>query len=235
MSEKYQKSDLTKKRILLAARTLFNDRGTSTVSTNLIAAEAGLSPGNLYYHFRNKKDIIRNLLEDYAKANEHLWVSGKDPAMELIELRENLLEAMRISWDYRFFEREILALLRADSKLKEAYTLTYKHRLEQWKSLGEHLVSSGMVRSPKAPSTIEDLALGIWLIGQSWVPFLDITGDPSDAESVARGADLLLAFLDPYLTDAGSRAIMDVTHHEVDSNREEKQIDFSRKYGGVHQ
>ena len=41
----------TKERILSAALRLFNSQGTAGVSTNHIAEAAGLSVGNLYYHF----------------------------------------------------------------------------------------------------------------------------------------------------------------------------------------
>ena len=42
--------------------------------------------------------------------------------------------------------------------------------------------------------------MALWLIGQSWLPFLEITGDPRDPAQLARGADLVLAVLGPYLT-----------------------------------
>jgi AcrR family transcriptional regulator len=51
----------TKTRILDAALTLFNERGTSNVTTNHIAEALGMSPGNLYYHYRNKAEIVRGL------------------------------------------------------------------------------------------------------------------------------------------------------------------------------
>ena len=53
----------TLERILDAALTLFNEGGTAVASTNHIAAACGISPGNLYYHFRNKEEIIRALFE----------------------------------------------------------------------------------------------------------------------------------------------------------------------------
>ena len=52
-----------RQRIIDAALMLFNDQGTGAVSTNHIADAAGISPGNLYYHFRNKEEIIRVLFE----------------------------------------------------------------------------------------------------------------------------------------------------------------------------
>ena len=57
-----------RERILDAALALFNDSGTARISTNHIAAAAGISPGNLYYHFQNKEEIIRALFERTVRA-----------------------------------------------------------------------------------------------------------------------------------------------------------------------
>ena len=59
------KSNKTKDRILQISLQLFNERGERLVTTNHIAAELGISPGNLYYHFRNKQEIIKQLAQQY--------------------------------------------------------------------------------------------------------------------------------------------------------------------------
>ena len=48
----------TRDRIVEASLELFNAQGERSVTTNHIAAHLGMSPGNLYYHFRNKQAII---------------------------------------------------------------------------------------------------------------------------------------------------------------------------------
>src|SRR6266705_4839154 len=126
------KSDQTRRRILDTALALFNERGTAAVSTNHVAAEAGLSPGNLYYPFADKQEINRALHERYAAANEGLWEPGPGTPVNLASLRTGLACAMELAWEYRFLEREMLALLRADPQLRDRYRGAYERRLGQW-------------------------------------------------------------------------------------------------------
>jgi AcrR family transcriptional regulator len=200
-------SQRTRNRILEAALRLFNERGTAAVSTNHIAAEAGISPGNLYYHFGDKQEIIRALHERYAAAHERRWEPGRRAGENLAALRENVTAGMALAWEYRFFEREILALLRADPELRACYRQVYERRLGEWLEFGKQLVAQGMLLPPRPPRSLRDLVVAIWLVATSWLAFLDVTGDAQDPGQVAKGADLVLVVLDPYLTDEARREL----------------------------
>lgn len=56
----------TKDKIVYAALELFNEHGERTITTNHIAAHIEISPGNLYYHFRNKQEIVREIFALYS-------------------------------------------------------------------------------------------------------------------------------------------------------------------------
>ena len=65
----------TRDRILNAALELFNQQGERKVTTNHIAAHLDMSPGNLYYHFKNKQEIIFELFLSYeARVDQNLVV-----------------------------------------------------------------------------------------------------------------------------------------------------------------
>lgn len=201
------RSAQTRGRVLDAARKLFNERGTAVVSTNHIAAEAGISPGNLYYHFKDKQAIIRGLFVRYANALDDRWRTDDDAGQNLETLGANLRVTSELAWENRFFQRELLALLRADSELRDHYTEVYERRLKEIQAFAEHLADQGLIVAPRPPRTINDLAVAVWLISEGWLPFLDLTGDPQDPEQVARGRDLIMVALDPYLTEQGRRQL----------------------------
>ena len=56
----------TRDKIVLAALELFNRDGERNITTNHIAAHIDISPGNLYYHFRNKQEIVREIFSLYS-------------------------------------------------------------------------------------------------------------------------------------------------------------------------
>lgn len=100
----------TQQRILKTALALFNKNGESNTSTVDIATALNISPGNLYYHFSSKEDIILTLIEDFeAKLSELLEML----ALSLIDILEDdlvLKSILEVTWQYRFLYRDMHAV-----------------------------------------------------------------------------------------------------------------------------
>ena len=82
----------TRQRILDTSLAMLNTQGEPNVTTNHIADELEISPGNLYYHFRNKDDIIEQLFARYEERMDNALAapSGRLPELEDIWLQLHL-------------------------------------------------------------------------------------------------------------------------------------------------
>lgn len=65
-----KKSNNTKEKILAAALDLFSKNGFSAVSVRQISGAVGIKESSLYCHFKNKRDILDNIIDGYVKMNE---------------------------------------------------------------------------------------------------------------------------------------------------------------------
>src|SRR6185295_10774868 len=97
----------TKTRILDTALALFNERGTDTVTTNHIAEALTMSPGNLYYHYRNKAEIVRGLFARIQGewAENYTVPPGTPPSLDMAE--RIVAGNFEIQARYRFFFRDL--------------------------------------------------------------------------------------------------------------------------------
>jgi AcrR family transcriptional regulator len=188
----------TKERILEVALKLFNEQGTYAVSTNHIAEAAGISPGNLYYHYRNKEEIIRALYQLLDQTSDRIFTLTAPPT-GLADL-ERLLEASyNLLWNYRFFYREIIALTQRDPELGQQYLAVRKRGFEGVKELLQYFAAVDVLRLPDSPQALQQIAELVWLISEFWLPFLETGHEPFTPERLADGIALLRKVLEPYI------------------------------------
>ena len=111
----------TKDKIVLASIDLFNRNGVVAVTTNHIAKDMGISPGNLYFHFANKEEIIRQIFRQMAAETYVLWKTKK--GQKLTHPLDLIEKNFELFWRYRFFHREMYFLRRKDSQLSKMWKL----------------------------------------------------------------------------------------------------------------
>eukprot|EP00456_Euglypha_rotunda_P047527 TRINITY_DN37974_c0_g1_i2.p1 TRINITY_DN37974_c0_g1~~TRINITY_DN37974_c0_g1_i2.p1 ORF type:complete len:139 (+),score=46.36 TRINITY_DN37974_c0_g1_i2:400-816(+) len=96
----------TAERILEVTLELFNRFGEPNVSTTLISAELNISPGNLYYHYPAKDELINSLFDRYEAAlTELLRAADNVRNVEDAWLFFHML--FELIWQYRFLYRDL--------------------------------------------------------------------------------------------------------------------------------
>jgi len=189
----------TPERILATALRLFNEQGTAAISTNHIANELGMSPGNLYYHFRNKEEIIRALFEQQFALWDVLYTLPDDRLPTLADLQRLVRATFAMSWDYRFIYRELIALLRRDEELQRRWVEVRARGFAGFRELVEQFVAAGVLRAPETPQTVQRLAELCWLISEFWLASVEVSGQTVDTAQMDHGVALMLQVLEPFL------------------------------------
>jgi AcrR family transcriptional regulator len=193
----------TKDRIIHAAIRLFNQKGTKAVSTNHIAAAVGISPGNLYYHFGNKEEIIRAIFDRIVEftGTESSYGAGFRVKPSIENMEAVFKRVFVLHWEYRFLYREFNALLNRDKDLRSAIIKDQKKRLGEVRDSIIAFIHAGIFR-PMEESEIEFLKTSLWIIGTYWHAFLESGGKKITMARVEEGIDMMRKLLRPYMNEA---------------------------------
>ena len=195
----------TAERILEVSLELFNRFGEPNVSTTLISAEMGISPGNLYYHYPAKDELINSLFGRYEKALGEIL-----PAADGVENVEDAWLFMHLLfelvWAYRFLYRDLNDLLSKNRRLETHFQFVLKNKGRAMHAVLDGLSRSGAARLQSAEAA--PLATSMVVLVTYWLSF-EYVRDPrhalepeSAAASMGRGAFHALAMLMPHLDEA---------------------------------
>lgn len=168
----------TKDRILQISLQLFNERGERSVTTNHIAAELGISPGNLYYHFRNKHEIIKELMHQYqVETLEMLSLPEGRPLTTNDKINYFQVLSGQL-WNYRFIHRDVYHLVESNEDFKKIYPRFAGQVMQQGQRIYQAFVDAGLMKM--TPSEIEALIINLWIVLTNWTNFLYMSGHISD-------------------------------------------------------
>lgn len=202
----------TRELILATSLELFNAHGEPNVSTNQIAIEADISPGNLYYHFRSREDIALELFKRYLLLVQPLLERAEEapPEFDDLWLRLHLIfEAMA---RFSFLFRDLTDLHARIDNLRHAFHGLLARQRSALQGLIEGLEERGVMHIGTRDAEI--LADNIMLNMTYWIPYADIQGRPGGldgdvpTEAVARVLHLVL----PYLREPEASHVADLAH-----------------------
>jgi AcrR family transcriptional regulator len=184
----------TKQRILRASLELFNSSGSTEVTTNHIAAHLGISPGNLYYHFRNKEQIIRELFDEMC------FETYRQVPVSPIEFIERSLD---VFWVYRFFHREMYLLRRNDASLSDRWKKHWKKTSVLLIAMYRHWVKQGWMKPIRDPDTLHMISEVILISSSARFQFFESNSKPATRRPDLGVIQQISVFLSPYATPSG--------------------------------
>jgi AcrR family transcriptional regulator len=197
----------TRERILATALALFNRDGAPHVTTADIADEMNISPGNLYYHFRSKDEIVGELYDAHEAALAPLLDVPADRALSVEDLWLMLHLLFERMGDYRFLYRDLDEIASRTRRLGQRLA-AHLARLER--AFGA--VLAGLERAGElaaGPAERRALARNIVLVATYWMSFQRMRRGPieraTDALDPGEAAWHILALTAPFLAADGRR------------------------------
>ncbi len=198
----------TAERILEVTLDLFNRFGEPNVSTTLISAELNISPGNLYYHYPAKDELINSLFDRYERAlGELLHAADNVRNVEDAWLFFHML--FELIWQYRFLYRDLNDLLSKNRRLETHFQYVLKNKQRAVQSVLDGLARGSAIRI--ARSAAEPVATAMVVVLTYWLSY-EYVRDPrralepeSAGAALLRGAYHVLSLLMPYLDTAAKQ------------------------------
>jgi len=190
-------------RIASVTLELFNRFGEPHVSTTMISAELGISPGNLYYHFPSKDKLVNHLYDQFEASVLSLLDAGGD-VQDIEDAWFFLHSLFEKVWDHRFLYRDLNHLLSGNRHLETHFHAVLERKTLALRQMLESLSAAEVMQI--SPDHIETLSTGMAVMVTYWLSY-EYVRDPRHAlepesaqASLLRGAKSVLSLLLPYAT-----------------------------------
>jgi AcrR family transcriptional regulator len=205
----------TRERILEASLRLFNEFGEPNVTTTVIADDLNISPGNLYYHFHSKDEIVNALFAEFEREIEETLAAPARRAPNVEDMWLFLHLLFEGIWKYSFLYRDLDDLLSRNRLLEVHFKQILAHKVKTAAALCEGLVATGEMKA--SPGERQALATNMAVIATYWLPF-EYARDPRrrDAGSgLGRGVYQVMSMMAPFLQGASRQLLQQLSKEYV--------------------
>lgn len=198
----------TRQRILDAALVMFNADGEPNVTTNRIADELEISPGNLHYHFRSKSDLIEALFSDFERRMLELLRVPEERTGDIEDVWLLLHLGFEIIGDYRFLYRDLTDLCERHRGLHQRFRGILRLTMQVAGNLCDDLIADGRMQA--GPAEMEALLRNIALVSTFWLAFDQVQDEEPQP---LRAAWQVMSLLSPHLTGSAREQMEALTRH----------------------
>lgn len=160
----------TKDRIVSNSLKLFNELGYDAVTTARIAEDVGISEGNLWYHFRTKRDLVRaHQLALFAQIDERYAIDSTPETVLEDYARYNRMMFEEV-WAYQYLYRDQAEYGRASPDLESRISSIYDMTTRAVIGFLHDMIEEGHLTLPE--DELVPLADNVWMVVRYWPSFL---------------------------------------------------------------
>ena len=191
----------TRDRILVTSLALFNEEGEAHTTTIDIANELDISPGNLYYHFKGKDQIIDELFQQYELALSGTLTAPIEQPLAAVE--DNwyyLYVVMEEMYQYRFLYHNLDDILQRYPQVNKGFK-----RLIQLKRAALYAICRSLLQQSVIDAQDQQLVGlvdNMTLVLTFWLNYDQLLNSNRPPQMIIhQGVLQLLTMVAPYLGD----------------------------------
>jgi len=205
----------TRERILQTSLRLFNENGEPTVTTNHIADEMDISPGNLYYHFRNKDDIIYFLFIQFEQQISDVLEAPQSRSLNMEDMWLYLHLVFESIWRYRFLYRDLDNILTRNRKIRLRFRRILDRKVRTAITICKGLVDAGIMDATL--EEIDALSNNIAVIATYWLNFQRVRIENRNNDgNIGQGVYQVMTLVSPFLVDEMRDLLNRLSHDYLD-------------------
>lgn len=189
-----------REKLLKATVQLMNEQGCN-VGTAQIAEYCGISPGNLYYHFANREEILREIFGRLETDLDAVLHTDMGETLDAERLAGFYIGGARVLWHYRFVFSSATEFIFRDPWLANEYRDFTEHSLQQMVRIIQAVTAAYGNGVPVDAERIRCIAENKWIIWIAWPRFTELRAGAEGVREAefARGLEQIFDLLAPYL------------------------------------
>ena len=193
----------TTQRILAAALTAFNETGLAQASTRQIAQAAGLSQGNLTYHFATREDLVHALYAQMIAALDGVAAALNPATLSFTTFHDLIRDTLVIHYRYRFLFYDFVSILRTHPGIARDFVALLDRRAADFGLLVQLLQARGDLQADIPAAAQARLGAQFRILGNFWLPSAAVFGEAVHPEQLTHHLETMLGIFYPYLSPQG--------------------------------
>jgi len=178
---------------------LFNRFGEPSVTASAIAADIGISHGNLHYHYASKEKIVEDLFSEFRHEIVHTLAAPENRPVHAEDVWLFLHLTFEIIFKYRFLYRDLNELLSRHRIIETQFQDILFRQRQTALALLKGLAATGALRA--GPADCEALAESMVMIATYWLSYQFVLNPrrQPDSRTLTHGIVSALSLANPYL------------------------------------